>query len=115
MVGGDASPNNRSAQREGNVRKIGLLVALVVLAAGCAGTAVLAETALTPESVQKMSVSGLKARLGDPDLVIIDVRTGHDWDDSKTKIKGSVREDAYKLGAWINKYPKEKTIVFSCK
>ena len=97
------------------MRKIGFLVALVMLAAGFAGTPVLAETAPTPESVQKMTASGLKARLGDPDLVIIDVRTGHDWDESKIKIKGSVREDAYKLGSWINKYPKDKTIVFSCK
>ena len=97
------------------MRRIGFLVALVVLAVGFAGTAVLAGTAPTLESVQKMTIDGLKARLGNPDLVVIDVRTAHDWDDSKTKIKGSVREDVYKLGSWINKYPKDKTIVFSCK
>ncbi len=97
------------------MRKIGFLLALVVLAVVFAGTAALAGTAPSIENVQKMTIDGLKARLGNPDLVVIDVRTAHDWDDSKTKIKGSVREDVYKLGSWINKYPKDKTIVFSCK
>ena len=97
------------------MRKIVFVGALVVLVVCFAGAAALAGVALTPESVQKISIKGLKARLGNPDLVVIDVRTAHDWDDSKAKIKGSVREDAHNLGSWINKYPKDKTIVFSCK
>jgi hypothetical protein len=81
---------------------------------GFAGTAAFA-AAPTPESVQRMTGEGLKGRLGNPDLIVIDVRTAHDWDESKIKIKGSVREEAMKIASWINKYPKDKTIVFSCK
>lgn len=98
------------------MRKIAFLWALVVLAvASFAGTVALAAPAPTPESVQKMTVDGLKGRMGNQDLVVIDVRSAHDWDESKIKIKGSVREEAMKVGSWINKYPKDKTIVFSCK
>lgn len=97
------------------MRKKVLFLAMMVLAVGFAGTAGLAETELTPASVQKMSIGGLKAQLVNPDFIIIDVRTGHDWESSKTKIKGAVREDVRFLDSAINKYPKEKTLVFYCK
>ncbi len=87
----------------------------MVLAVGFTGTAGFAATELTPESVQKMSIGGLKAQLGNPDVIVIDVRTVHDWENSKTKIKGAVREDVRFIASWIDKYPKEKTLVFYCK
>ncbi len=70
---------------------------------------------LGTDDVPRMAKEQLKAMLGNPDLIIVDVRIAHDWDGSNTKIKGAVREDAYKLGTWINKYPKDKTIVFYCQ
>ncbi len=87
----------------------------MVLAVGFAGTVSFAATELTPESVQKMSIDGLKAQLVNPDVIVIDVRTVHDWENSKNKIKGAVHEDVRYLTSWINKYPKEKTLVFYCK
>jgi rhodanese-related sulfurtransferase len=30
------------------------------------------------------------------------------------KIKGAVREDLEKVDTWMNKYPKDKTLVFYC-
>ncbi len=87
----------------------------MVLAVCFAGTAAFAATELTLESVQKISVDGLKAQLGNPDVIVIDVRTAHDWEGSKTKIRGAVREDTHNIASWINKYPKEKTLVFYCK
>jgi len=74
-----------------------------------------AATEPTLETVQKMSIDGLKAQLENSDVIVIDVRTAHDWEGSKTKIKGAVREDAHNIASWINKYPKEKTLVFYCK
>jgi predicted sulfurtransferase len=56
----------------------------------------------------------LLAMLGKSDMVLIDVRSKYDWDESKTKIKGAVREDGMKFGAWMKKYPKDKTIVIYC-
>ena len=57
----------------------------------------------------------LRARMGDPDLVILDVRTGGDWEDSDLKIKGAIREDPQKdTQSWANKYGKDKTLVLYC-
>jgi rhodanese-related sulfurtransferase len=88
---------------------------LALIAIGLAAGAALADTALTPANVQKISIDGLKAQLGNPDWIILDVRTAHDWDDSKTKIKGAIRADFHNPAPWIDKYPKDKTIVFYCK
>ena len=52
--------------------------------------------------------------LGRPDVVVIDLRTGRDWTDAALKIKGAVREDPMKPGMWMDKYPKEKMLVFYC-
>jgi rhodanese-related sulfurtransferase len=62
-----------------------------------------------------MSKEELKSMLGNPEVIIIDVRAGGDWDKSKEKIKGAVREDPNKKAkSWAEKYSKDKTIVFYC-
>jgi len=61
-----------------------------------------------------MTKEELKAMLGSPNLVVIDVRYGKDWTDSDLKIKGAVREDPRAIVSWANKYPKDKTLVFYC-
>ena len=50
--------------------------------------------------------------LDSPDLTLIDMRFGRDWTDATLKIKGAVREDPMKPGQWIDKYPKDKMLVF---
>ena len=62
----------------------------------------------------RMTKDELKGMLGNPDLVIIDVRTQQNWADSDLKIKGAVREDPESLDSWANKYPKDKTLVLYC-
>jgi hypothetical protein len=66
------------------------------------------------QDVKRMSIEELKGMLGNPDLVIIDARRDGDWKLSKVKIKGAVREDLEKVDTWMNKYPKDKTLVFYC-
>ncbi len=61
-----------------------------------------------------MTKEQLVSMLGKPDVIIIDVRAKYDWDSSKVKIKGAVREDGMKFGSWMKKYPKDKTIVIYC-
>jgi len=90
-------------------------VVLALIATGFAGTATRSVAALTPDRVRKISIDGLKALLGKPDVVILDVRTAHDWDDSKTKIKGAIRADYHDPASWVDKYPKDKTIILYCK
>ena len=62
----------------------------------------------------RMTKDELKARLGNPDLLIIDVRYGKDWTDSDSKIKGAIREDPKAFDSWASKYPKDRTLVFYC-
>ena len=52
--------------------------------------------------------------LGNPDLIILDVRSGMDWTDSDLKIKGAIREEPDDIKSWANKYPKNKTLVLYC-
>jgi len=61
-----------------------------------------------------MTKEQLLPLLGKSDTIIIDVRSKYDWDNSKVKIKGAVRQDGMKFGSWMKQYPKNKTIVLYC-
>jgi rhodanese-related sulfurtransferase len=66
------------------------------------------------DDTHSMTKEQLMPMLGKSDVIIIDVRSKYDWDESKVKIKGAVREDGLKFGSWMKKYPKDKTIVLYC-
>ncbi len=65
-------------------------------------------------TVARMSTDELKSRLGDADLVVLDVRAGRDWDNSDKKIAGSERVKPGGTNQWIINYPKDKEIVLYC-
>jgi hypothetical protein len=67
-----------------------------------------------PPQADKITKEELSPLLGRSDVIIIDMRFGRDWTDATVKIKGAVREDPMKPGLWIDKYPKDKMIVFYC-
>lgn len=75
---------------------------------------VIGATVAAAQDVPRMTVDELKGLLGNPDLVIIDVRTNGDWNGAKEKIAGAVREDPHDVESWAKKYPKEKTLVLYC-
>ena len=62
----------------------------------------------------RMSTDELKALLGNPDLTLLDVRSGSDWKDSDLKIQGAIREEPGQINSWSKKYSKEKIIVLYC-
>ncbi len=62
----------------------------------------------------RMTKEELKAMLGNPDLILLDVRQGNEWTESNLKIKGAVREDPENIVTWANKYSKNKTLVLYC-
>jgi rhodanese-related sulfurtransferase len=64
--------------------------------------------------VPLMPKEELKSLLGNPNVIVIDVRIGFDWNESDSKIKGAVRENPYQIGTWLHKYPKDKTLVLYC-
>jgi len=62
----------------------------------------------------RVTAAQLEKMLGNPDLLIVDVRDPVSWGGSDTKILGAVREDPQDVSAWDKKFPKNKTIVFYC-
>jgi hypothetical protein len=66
--------------------------------------------------IPRISKEKLKSILGNPDVVVIDVRTFFDRKMSTNQIKGAVREDPdpTKVKSWAKKYSKGKTIVLYC-
>ena len=66
------------------------------------------------DDVPRMTKEELKSQLGNSDMVILDVRQPDEWNGSKTKIQGAVREEPLKVKDWADKYPKDKTYVLYC-
>ncbi len=62
----------------------------------------------------RMTKDELKGLLGNPDLVLLDVRSGSDWKDSDSKIQGAIREEPNQIKSWAQKYSKDKIIVLYC-
>jgi hypothetical protein len=61
----------------------------------------------------RMAKEELKTLLGNPEVIVVDVRIADQWKKSDWKIKGAVREDPKKdPRTWMSKYPKDKTMVF---
>jgi rhodanese-related sulfurtransferase len=56
----------------------------------------------------------LKALLGKPDVILLDVRSGNDWKGSDSKIQGAIREEPDRIKSWAQKYSKDKIVVLYC-
>jgi hypothetical protein len=57
----------------------------------------------------------LFSMMGNPDVIILDVREPGSYKASQWKIKGAVREDPLRdVKVWAEKYPREKTLVLYC-
>ena len=65
-------------------------------------------------SVPKMKKETLRKMLGNPDVVVVDVRQSRYQKKSGQRILGAVCEDPNKVDNWIKKFPKGKTFVFYC-
>ena len=85
----------------------------LAMAFSIAAVAMLIGTALGAD-VPRITKDELKSKLGDRDVVILDVRRSGDWKASPSKIQGAVREDPADIDSWAAKYPKETTLVLYC-
>jgi rhodanese-related sulfurtransferase len=83
-----------------------LVLAVAVAVLAIAGIAAAGTATITPEE--------LKAKLGDPNLIIVDVRRAGHWEASDRKIAGAVREDPKDVEGWAGKYAQDKTLVLYC-
>jgi len=67
------------------------------------------------DDVPRITVQELKAKMDKgEDLVIIDVRTGDDYERSKIKIKGAVRIPIVKIEDRYRELPEDKQIITYC-
>jgi hypothetical protein len=88
---------------KGILRSIGVVLTLSV------GTAFSAWGGA--DGVPRMTPDELKSRLGNPEVVILDVRFREGWLASERKIKGAMWEDPRAIDSWVDKYPKNLTFV----
>jgi rhodanese-related sulfurtransferase len=66
------------------------------------------------EDVPRISTEQLKDILGNPDLVLLDVRTEKDWGESDRKIVGAVRVDPDDVSSWAGDYTEDQKIILYC-
>jgi len=85
-----------------------LVVTLCLTVVGISALAALAQEA------PRITKEELKEMLGNPDVIIIDLRLGRDWENSELRIEGALKEDPGNLNSWLSKFPKEKTLVLYC-
>jgi len=93
------------------MKKTGLIVlaAFVLTIAAAAAP----PPSLAGSGAPRISADVLAALLGNPEVVILDVRRGSDYEGSGSKIKGAVRESEKDV-SWSGKYPKDKLLVLYC-
>lgn len=56
----------------------------------------------------------LKAAIDNPDVIVVDDRSGRDWTSSEYKVKGAIRVAPGEEETWAARYPKDKMIVCYC-
>ena len=64
--------------------------------------------------IPMISKSQLNQILGNPNVMVVDVRSAKDWQTSDVKIKGAVRKAPQNYESWAVDLPKNKTLVLYC-
>jgi hypothetical protein len=64
------------------------------------------------EEIPRMTKEKLKPLLGNPEVVVLDVRRGGGH--APTRVAGAVYENPGKVADWSFRYPKEKRIILYC-
>lgn len=95
-------------------RKIILTSLFFVLLCLGGAASVFAGAAFAGDKVPRMEAAELLAKIDSPDILIIDVRRGKDWEGSESMIKNAERRAYNDVDAWIGELPKGKTIVLYC-
>ncbi len=67
--------------------------------------------AVSADDLSFITVSQLLKNLGNPNLVIVDVRETDDWQSSNYKIKGAVRRIPEEFESWSRELPRDKILV----
>jgi hypothetical protein len=102
------------------IASIACAVAMLGLMSACGGTreadqqAVSAAEGVPRVEAPRISVHTLRKMLGEPDLLVLDLRIDRHWDRSEAKIAGAVRRDPDKVEAWKHRIDKGTRVVTYC-
>lgn len=88
------------------------LLIISILMLGLAVVNVFVQTAMA--EIPRITKEELKEMLDNPDVVIVDVRLGKDWNASEVKIKGAIHVDKADVESLADTYSRDKTFVFYC-
>lgn len=66
------------------------------------------------EEIPRISKEQVRDLIGQPGVVLIDVRYVKSWKKSDKKIAGAVREHPNEIGSWVKKYAKDTRIILYC-
>ena len=88
--------------------------AVSILATSLLIVSLFSSIAIAQTAIRRMAKEELKTRLGDPQTVVVDVRTGRGWSSSKLKVKGALRVKLRDAASAVETYDKGKTLVFYC-
>lgn len=96
------------------IRKHALLFFIAVFLSLAVDSAAIAGAAFAGDKVPRMEIAELLSRIDSPDVLIIDVRRGKDWEGSESMIKNGVRKPYNDVDSWAGDLPEGKTIVLYC-
>jgi hypothetical protein len=97
--------------RTGHTRKQLYLCVIAIL---ICWTVVVSAPASNAKGVPLITEEKVKAMLGKPSVVVVDVRVAADRDNERFQIGGAIREDPGTIQKWYRKLPKKKTLIFYC-
>ena len=63
------------------------------------------------EAVPRIGKEKLKEVLGNPDVIIVDVRNRKTWQESEFKINGAIRKMPELFGSWATEFPSNQMLV----
>lgn len=75
---------------------------------------VIAISPTAAQEIPRITKEELKQKLGDKQIIILDVRIGKDWDAGEFKIQGAIRENPDDFESRAAEYPKNKTLILYC-
>ena len=62
------------------------------------------------EDVPRISKEKLTELLGNPNVIILDVRHSENWQAGEFKIKGAIRRRPKFFDSWANEFPRDKVL-----
>ncbi len=97
--------------RSGEIMIFSNLLKSLIMALSLVVVGLFVSWPLGAQDVPRITKEELKGILGQPEVVVIDVRLSQNWQDSDLKIKSAIRGHPDNFSSWFDQFPKDKTLV----